>query len=126
MHRRLFNLQEILEKLPSQASRAVLFADEYILASLWSLAPGEHIFPHQHPGSDDVWVVLKGEGEYWLEKDAAPCKLKEGMVALAPARHTHGVRNTGKHRLVFVSISAPQPLDIEAVEGLSPESLKKG
>ena len=70
MYRRLFNIKEILEKIPPEASRTVLFSDEYIMASVWSLGPGEEICPHQHPGSDDIWVVLKGEGEYWMEKDA--------------------------------------------------------
>jgi mannose-6-phosphate isomerase-like protein (cupin superfamily) len=116
MFRRLFNLKEILDKIPPQASRTVLFADEFIMASVWSLGPGEEIFPHHHPGSDDLWVVLKGEGEYWLEKDNPPCKIKEGMVALAPALHTHGVRNTGEGPLVFVSVTAPQPLEIEPVK----------
>ncbi|PIS36220.1 MAG: hypothetical protein COT35_12330 [Nitrospirae bacterium CG08_land_8_20_14_0_20_52_24] len=125
MYRRLFNIKEILEKMPSQANRIVLFADEYTMASLWRLGPGEEIYPHQHPGSDDVWVVLKGEGEYWMEKDTSPCKLSEGMVALAPARHAHGVRNTGKESLVFVSMTAPQPADIEPVDGLANKAPKK-
>lgn len=125
MYRRLFNIKEILEKLGPQASRQVLFADEYMMTSVWNLAPGEEIIPHQHPGSDDIWVVLEGEGEYWMEKDAPPCRIKEGMVALAPARHAHGVRNTGEGPLVFISVSAPQPLDIEPVEGLTENTVKK-
>lgn len=125
MYRRLFNIKEILEKIPSQASRTVLFADEYVMTSVWSLGPGEEILPHQHPGSDDVWVVLSGEGEYWMEKDTSPCRISQGTVALAPARHAHGVRNTGKVPLVFISVSAPQPLDIEPVEGLAEKAGKK-
>ena len=118
MNRRLFHLKEILKKLPAQANRMVLFSDEYAMASVWSLEPGDEIFPHQHPASDDVWVILEGEGEYWMEKGGTPCKLQEGMVALAPARHAHGVRNTGKSPLVFVSLTTPQPLHIEPVKGL--------
>ncbi|MEK6776297.1 MAG: cupin domain-containing protein [bacterium] len=126
MNRRLFNIKELLDKMPSEANRIVLFADAYVMGSLWRLGPGEEIYPHQHPGSDDVWVVLKGEGEYWMEKDTPPCRLSEGMVALAPARHAHGVRNTGKEALVFISMTAPQPLDIEPVEGLADKNTEKG
>jgi mannose-6-phosphate isomerase-like protein (cupin superfamily) len=125
MNRRLFNLKEVLEKMPPQANRMVLFSDEYTLSSVWSLGPGEEIFPHQHPSSDDVWVILEGEGEYWMEKGAPPCRLKKGMVAVAPARHAHGVRNTGSEPLLFVSITAPQPLDIEPVEGMAEETGKR-
>ena len=125
MHRRIFNIKEILGQISPQANRTVLYSDEFIMTSVWSLGPGEEIHPHQHPGSDDVWVVLEGEGEYWMEKDAPPCKLHQGMVALAPARHAHGIRNTGKAPLVFISVSAPQPQDIEPVDGLGEENSKK-
>jgi mannose-6-phosphate isomerase-like protein (cupin superfamily) len=118
MNRRLFHIREILTKMPPQANRTILFSDEYAMACVWNLDPGDEVFPHQHPTSDDVWVVLEGEGEYWMEKGAPACKLQKGMVALAPARHAHGVRNTGKGPLVFVSLTAPQPLHIEPVKGL--------
>ena len=84
MYRRIFSLQEILDRMPGRAGRTVLYAGEYAVAGLWRLEPDQEIHPHRHPGSDDVWVVLAGEGECRLEQQwAPPCRLAAGMVAVA-------------------------------------------
>ena len=43
--------------------------------------------------------------------DGKEVKIGEGMAILARAGETHGMRNTGKKRFVFIGIAAPMPVE---------------
>ena len=66
---------------------------------------------HFHPETDDVWIVLAGEGEYYLGNGETH-PLEPGMVAVAAKGDIHGGRCTGDQPLVFVAISAPMPVEM--------------
>ncbi len=87
-----------------KANKIQLGATEISRATLWCLLPGQHIHPHVHAG-DHIWMVLEGSGEF-LQEGQAPVAIAAGSVLLAPAGDSHGVSNTGKEGLVFLSVSA--------------------
>ena len=81
----------------------------------FTVEPGQEVPQHIHPASDDMWIIVEGEGEYYVGEDITE-HVQAGMVACAPAGTVHGLRNTGDKKLVYVSVSAPQPLGFRMVK----------
>jgi mannose-6-phosphate isomerase-like protein (cupin superfamily) len=72
---------------------------------LMCLRPGEDIGDEVHPGTDQIFVVVKGDGEAVLDGTSQP--LDKGALLLVPAGMRHNIRNTGDKRLRLVTIYAP-------------------
>jgi quercetin dioxygenase-like cupin family protein len=81
----------------------------------FTVDPGQEVPQHIHPASDDMWIIVEGEGKYYVGEDQTE-RVQAGMVACAPAGTVHGLRNTGDTKLVYVSVSAPQPLGFRMVK----------
>ncbi|MBI3302441.1 MAG: cupin domain-containing protein [Deltaproteobacteria bacterium] len=81
----------------------------------FTVEPGQEVPQPIHPSSDDMWIILEGEGEYYVGEDKTE-HVQAGMVACAPAGTVHGLKNTGNRKLVYVSVSAPQPLGFRMVK----------
>jgi len=60
---------------------------------------------HAHRDTEEVLLVLEGEGEAWVDGDTAP--FRRGDVVLFPANSRHMVRNTGTGPLIAAAIFAP-------------------
>lgn len=88
---------------PEKANRITLAETGHSRTSLWCLLPGQHIHPHEHAG-DHIWVILEGEGRFLSSE--APRLVEPGMILLAPAGQPHGIENSGREGLVFISVSA--------------------
>jgi mannose-6-phosphate isomerase-like protein (cupin superfamily) len=80
----------------------------------FTVEPGQEVPLPIHPSADDMWVIVEGEGEYYVGEDTSQ-RVQAGMVACAPAGTIHGLKNTGTTKLVYVSVSSPQPLDFRMV-----------
>ena len=86
-----------------KANKVVLAETPHSRTTLWCLLPGQHIHPHEHEG-DHIWIVLEGEGTFL--GDGGPRPVGPGTVLVAPQGQAHGIDNSGKAGLVFVSVSA--------------------
>lgn len=64
--------------------------------------PGQVLEYHRHPGSDQVFFILQGEGKFYLDDGAqeVSCDVKTGSVVLAPAGIWHKLVNTGRSDLI--------------------------
>jgi quercetin dioxygenase-like cupin family protein len=78
-----------------KAGKIALSDTGHSRSTLWCLLPGQGIAPHVHAG-DHIWAVFEGEGDY----------LSEGKPPRPIRGESHGVENTGKAGLVFLSVSA--------------------
>ncbi|HAC80324.1 MAG TPA: cupin domain-containing protein [Deltaproteobacteria bacterium] len=92
---------------PSKMGKATLFESERLLVGLNSFEPGQEHALHAHTGMDKVYQVVAGEGEFLLEGEEVP--MSAGIVLVAPEGVPHGIRNTGKERLIVLAILAPGP-----------------
>ncbi len=99
-----FDYRKYISYSAEKACKIVLGEAPHSRATLWCLSPGQQIHPHVHAG-DHVWVVLEGEG-FFLEGEEKKNAIGPGTVLIAPTGEAHGVENSGKQGLVFVSISA--------------------
>lgn len=75
------------------------------------IEPGNRKYLHYHENAETIWVILEGEGEFYggpNEEDVYP--VKPGDVAHALPGQWHGMGNTGKVPLKYLSIEGPQPV----------------
>ncbi len=81
----------------------------------WHVEPGQHIELHVHPGGQDTWIVLAGEGRYFPDQSGHFLPLRPGVVAIATRGAVHGALNTGSTALRFVSVVSPAESGFEPV-----------
>jgi quercetin dioxygenase-like cupin family protein len=93
---------------PDKMGKATLFESPRLLVGLNCFEPGQEHVLHAHAGLDKVYQVLQGEGEFLLEGRAL--SMQAGVMLVAPEGVPHGIRNTGRDRLVVLAILAPGPV----------------
>ncbi len=64
--------------------------------------PGQVLDYHRHPGSDQIFFVIQGEGTFYLDDGSseASIEVKAGSIVLAPAGVWHKLVNTGSGDLI--------------------------
>jgi mannose-6-phosphate isomerase-like protein (cupin superfamily) len=77
------------------------------VAVVWLRAPvGAVVRPmHGHRDTEEVFVVLEGEGEALVDGETSP--FKKGDAVFFPANSKHMIRNTGSGTLVGLGIFSP-------------------
>jgi len=60
---------------------------------------------HGHRDTEEVLLILGGQGEAWVDGEVA--SFKKGDAVLLPANSKHMVRNTGDEPLITASIFSP-------------------
>ena len=87
--------------------KATLFESPRLLVGLNAFEPGQEHALHAHAGQDKVYHVIEGEGLFLLQ--GRTLAMKAGDLLVAPDGVPHGVRNTGKVRLLVLAILGPAP-----------------
>ena len=85
--------------------KATLFQSPRLLVGLNAFEPGQEHALHAHAGMDKVYHVLEGDGVFLLQDRELP--MKAGEMLVAPEGVPHGVRNTGRGRLLVLLVLAP-------------------
>lgn len=73
-----------------------------ISASRITLEPGASVGEHPHPETEELYLVLEGEGTGFLDGDAF--EVGPGDAWLCKAGHTHGVEAGRKAPLAFFAV----------------------
>ena len=63
------------------------------------LKPGNNFDWHSHLDTDEIFIVLKGEGKYFCEKEVTD--YKEGDVMITPANLQHKIEAGGSEESEF-------------------------
>jgi mannose-6-phosphate isomerase-like protein (cupin superfamily) len=92
---------------PEKLSKVALFASERFFLDLYCLEPGQSQKPHAHTGSDKVYLVVEGRGEFEIGDEKR--SLGPGEGTFAPSGVVHGVRNDSGARLVVLTWMSPPP-----------------
>lgn len=66
------------------------------------LRPGEGLGRHEHRGEFEVYLVLRGEGEY--DDNGVKAVIRAGDVTVCPDGEGHAVRNAGSEDLEIVAL----------------------
>lgn len=86
-------------------------AEQVVVA--WQVQPGQRIEAHRHPGGQDTWIVLEGEGLYQSDAEGTRTPVGEGQVVIAPPGAVHGLENTGGVPFKFLSVVSPADAGFE-------------
>ncbi len=92
---------------PEKLAKVPLFASERFFLDLYCLEPGQSQKAHAHAGSDKVYLVVEGRGEFEIGDETRA--LGPGEGTFAPAGVQHGVRNASGARLVVLTWMSPPP-----------------
>lgn len=112
METRRYDLKK-MAKFDTTPQRIPVYASDKSSGAMWCLEPGQEVFLHVHPNADDVWICLEGDAGIYFAGAGQEIPISEGMAVLARAGETHGMRNTGKKRFVFIGIAAPMPVETQ-------------
>ena len=115
MDERIFN---ILAMIPDKGRsyRELIYNAANHEIHFWRIKPGEWIYPHTHPGSDDIWYIVQGSGEYYMTAEEKKT-VKPGDTALASPGEVHGIFNSGSEDIIIFSVLAPLPVETEEAPG---------
>ena len=111
MENRFFSVEEFLKNPPEKATKFLLYQNERTNGVIWYVPVGDEVPAHYHPETDDVWIMLSGEGDYYLGKGETR-HVTEGMIIPAEKNDIHGIRATGTRPLIFTAVSAPMPVEM--------------
>jgi mannose-6-phosphate isomerase-like protein (cupin superfamily) len=92
---------------PSKMGKTTLFESPRLLVGLNAFEPGQEHALHAHAGMDKLYSVVHGEGVFLLEGRELP--MRAGDLLVAPEGVPHGIRNTGRERLLVLAVLAPAP-----------------
>jgi len=92
---------------PEKMTKVGLFDTDRLFCDLYCFEPGQSQSVHAHAGSDKVYLVLEGTGEFSVGGETA--SLAAGEAVLAPAGADHGVTNPGPNRLIVYVFMTPKP-----------------
>ncbi len=115
MPERIFNIFAIVPET-GRSHREPIYDCRNHEIHLWRIIPDEWIYPHTHPGTDDIWYIVQGKGDYYTtateHKAVGP-----GDLLLASPREVHGIFNSGTEDLIVLSVLAPLPVEVAEAPG---------
>jgi mannose-6-phosphate isomerase-like protein (cupin superfamily) len=107
MHPAVVRPQDLAVYSPQKMGKTTIFESSRLLVGLNAFEPGQEHALHAHAGQDKVYHVLEGHGTFLLaDRELA---MSAGDLLVAPEGVPHGVRNTGRTRLLVLAVLAPAP-----------------
>ncbi len=104
---RIFKSASFLQSTDGEPIRSVVTESSDTVVVAWYVKPNQKIAPHVHPHGQDTWIILQGEGKYYLDSQGRTQTIMAGDIVIAPTGCVHGVANDGKDPLVFISTVSP-------------------
>src|SRR5437867_538386 len=92
---------------PDKMKKVNLFDSSRMFCDVYCFEPGQEQTAHAHAGSDKVYFVLEGVGQFTIGSEQR--EVGTMTAVLAPAGAPHGVRNPGPGRLQVLVFMAPKP-----------------
>lgn len=85
--------------------RQVLQTGQYVQAVAMSLPVGGDIGEETHPSTDQIFLIVEGEGEAVVGGEKR--QFEEKDLIFVPAGTLHNIKNTGDEDLKLITIYAP-------------------
>ena len=111
---RIYCMDLVKKEDPEKAVRTPFYQTESTGGSVWVIKPGQTLQKHYHHNSDDIWIVLQGEGIFYPQPNEE-VPFKKGHVIVSKKDSCHGAKNTGDEDIIFVSRVAPVPSDYDPI-----------
>lgn len=92
---------------PEKMKKVNLFDTQRMFCDVYGLNAGQEQTAHAHAGSDKVYYVIDGTGDFRIGDEERSAG--SGTAVLAPAGASHAVRNPGPGPLTLLVFMAPKP-----------------
>lgn len=112
---RIFNSDRFFQPTEGEPIRSVVTESTTAVIVAWYIKPGQEIAAHFHPYGQDTWTILRGKGEYYLDRSLKTKSIVAGDIVIAPIGCIHGVFNDGDEPLVFISVVSPGEAGYQAL-----------
>jgi oxalate decarboxylase/phosphoglucose isomerase-like protein (cupin superfamily) len=93
------------EKLEIGGRLKLLFSEKHVFLALGFFEPGESMKSHYHTEPEEIYYVLKGNGEVTVGD--SKIEVKPGTAIYIPPGVAHWPKNTGNETLVIAFFHAP-------------------
>lgn len=100
-----FVLNHMIEYDPKLRVRKPIMKVPAFVSEIVCYEPGQTTATHHHPVQDEIWVVLEGYGEIWVDEERHP--VEPTSMIYIPAGIRHGLAASPDSRLVLLFIKAP-------------------
>lgn len=103
----IFKAQELSE---DGVKKVTLIATDELAVDTYYFKPGQVLDYHRHPNGDQIFIIQKGEGSFYLDDGSGEevVPLEEGSVILAPKGVWHKLVNERKD-VMIASQATKQP-----------------
>jgi mannose-6-phosphate isomerase-like protein (cupin superfamily) len=92
-----------------QLSRLLLapgqFGSRHLAVTWVQAAPGSQQPLHAHPESEQVYVIVSGQGRMIIAGEEQ--EVRAGTLVFIPPGAEHAIHNPGPHELAYISAAAP-------------------
>jgi quercetin dioxygenase-like cupin family protein len=122
---RIFSSANFFKAANKAPVRSVVTQSTEAVIVAWHVEPGQSIPTHIHPNGQDTWTVLSGTGEYYLDEAGTTAPIAAGDVVVAQSGAVHGVFNSGREPLTFISIVTPANAGHQAISLKEPLTLSR-
>jgi quercetin dioxygenase-like cupin family protein len=112
---RIFNSDRFFQPTEGEPIRSVITESPTAVIVAWYIKPGQKIAAHLHPYGQDTWTILRGKGEYYLDRSLNTKSIVAGDIVIAPTGCIHGVFNHGDEPLEFISVVSPGEAGYQAI-----------
>lgn len=102
---RAWALPEMVEYDPELRVRKPIMKVPSLVAEIVCYEPGQQTATHLHPLQDEIWLVLEGRGEIWVDEERQP--VQRGSVIHIPTGQRHGLQAAADSRLILLFIKCP-------------------
>ena len=101
------NVSDVAEFSEEKMKKNAIFDSPHLFYDAYCLLPGQSQKVHAHEGSDKVYYVLRGTGNFTVGEEERD--LGEGHAVIARAGDPHGVSNETQEDLIVLVTMAPRP-----------------
>jgi quercetin dioxygenase-like cupin family protein len=115
MHKRILQTSDLLPGTGRTSIKHIFKSNDHEI-HLWRIIPGEWVYPHTHPHTEDIWYIVQGVGEYYTTSQEKRT-VGPGDIATASPGEVHGIFNSGTEDIIVYSVLSPLPVEIEEAPG---------
>lgn len=101
----VYKLANLARYQPDKMAKVDVAASPHLICGLNCFEPGQVQKAHAHAGSDKLYYVVEGSGEFSVGADKRT--LSAGDLLYVPEDVEHGVENTSGGRLSVLIVIAP-------------------
>ena len=110
--------------LDTQRVRKSIFKVSPYVCEIVCYEPGQVAATHHHPKQDEIWLILEGKGEIWVDEARLP--VQRTSLVYIPAGVRHGLGATLDSRMVLLFIKTPGIVESAAMNPLDAMRLGGG